>query len=616
MKASMAVRTEPRGSVERFDGTERRSSAGVPATVRKKRARHYDVAREYLRQFPELSESEATSFFTSRAVDPFFSFFRSKTFRDPSWTTRTHASVEPWEAEVALFGGVDRIAPMGVERTRLLIVDIDVRLPMDEQGTEERGGDENVIDAFAAPGSRSAKAAATRRWKKQASIARASLARPVVDEIAARFPPTHVEKSARRGLHLVYKLADFAPVEEVERIGRALVAGLELPPGVAVEVFPRSGNLCAMPLMGASRRVGTDLEKPDTRKRMDAVAPFLAEPGIEIDDIAAALDLDLDEGAPEATTESIAFDAVAVDGPREVVEGQLKGPDFAVRCLDLLTGGMRNDETWEAVRRLYACARYLGYDEDQTRTALENWIDQPIHDCDHAHSRRKKFSGLLTAQRKHFERGVMAGRCVAGRMSSKELRQAFDRLLARENPRVQNQAEETEPCNTTQPNTRNTTTRTTSRSRSASSRVTRATSPRNWGHSVSWSPRDCSASMWPRKEESTSFASSREGAPNAPCAFSSSCTEEVDGDRGGSVVRLLQGGTSGAKQAQPPRGETPLDRRPTLYVIRPETIGPGLATIDRAVTLRTSGPSRSTKLAEKQVGGVERTGCHPGGGAS
>ncbi len=342
-------------------------------------------------------------------------------------------SIESWEIAAALANGSDRVAARSMSRVRHLVIDVDVH-GEPPPFSREKGASEESIDDYLDP--RRVRRA-QREGARRAREWRASVARPVIDRLVA-LGVVDAVCSSPRGYHVVVMLRESVEPAEAARLAREIGSRVgELPEGVNVESYPRlrsdgRADHCALPLVGPSRWVREDLATPRSRLRADDVRDLLALPGRTPEEVRARL-----AARPAEPEIARVQDAHTEKARAEPVNGQLLGADYVTEVLQLIQGGMPMGASYDAVRRVTAAARYCGLADDEARGAIERWIELPIHRANHAQTRsgRAQLRSLVRSQLRHFARGATAGRCYAGGLRSRELRDAFAGLVAESDAR-------------------------------------------------------------------------------------------------------------------------------------------------------------------------------------
>lgn len=333
-----------------------------------------------------------------------------------------------------------RYAPGPMTAVRHLVIDLDahdVVVPRVLPETNVVNGVDAPInlEAFLAAGaSRGEKNAIKRASNDAARSARANALRPAVDAIVAALSGVMHSvfiETTPRGAHVIVMLAHPAAADIAAAAARALAAvatkhtrGL-----IGVEAFPRieSGMArhCALPLLGPARRRKADLVTADGSKRA-AFEALIAAPGVS-----PAQLLRLTSSGSQTDLTGHAELAVAPGTRCTSADGQLFGSAFVEESLRILREGMANDESYSAIRRLYASGRYVGLSHRETRDALGVFIERPIHQSTRANSARgrRHLRTLIHAQGMHFARGEAKGTAWQGGCRSEALSAVFAELL-------------------------------------------------------------------------------------------------------------------------------------------------------------------------------------------
>ena len=367
---------------------------------------------------------------------------------EPSWTT-VQRSPEDWEVALGLQRGTVRLAPRGIDETRLLVVDVDVHAEPPAEIANAKPPRKRAPKVVRRIADVMHSAQALARYRNKRALAwRAEIARPVLDRLREVGVFELVERTPR-GWHLVVLLDRAIPVAEAAALASHVAAGAgELPPGVAVEAFPKlradgHGDMCSLPLLGPHRRVGADHVSVG-RKRASDVEDLLRAEGLDPEDLRAAL-----EGTAPAPPVSSASrgDETEVSRAPAAEDGRLLKGAFVTRVLDLLehTGA---GESYEAVRRIVAAALYAGHSDEETLGIVRAWSERPTHAAAHCLTPRGRKQLLAVARNgvRHFARGEAAGRCYRGGLKSTELRAAFRQLLAESNCARHSVRQEPRPC--------------------------------------------------------------------------------------------------------------------------------------------------------------------------
>ncbi len=325
-------------------------------------------------------------------------------------------AADAWEMEPGRFWGtfarglcdsVTRVDLLGLRRTRLIIVDVDLH----------------------GPAPRTIRMLFGKALKKYERAWRAKVCRPVVEELQEFLPADLVEQTPR-GFHLVWVLDEAVPIEVAARLAAAIKARLTaLPDGVKVESFPtEEGRLCALPLMGISREVGPDLVTHEFSRRCPALEAFLALPGHALEEFGELLNEPIPESPASGLRVPQEAPIEAPPGHREATGDQLFGEDFAKECRRLFEGGIDAGDHYDATRRIAACLFYVSPSVEVAEARFESWIALPIHRSRHCLTDRRHLMRDFRCQARYFTRGVDAGRCYFDGMRSEWIRAYAARL--------------------------------------------------------------------------------------------------------------------------------------------------------------------------------------------
>jgi hypothetical protein len=355
------------------------------------------------------------------------------------WAAWAPERLGKWQAANALFDSKSRLAPRGIEETRLLIFDVDVH------GDPPRGA--RTLAECLREAKRGVKRKKDRAWRASAAL---PLFRRFVE---AGVPVTPV--TTPRGYHFVVVLDRFYPVAEVARVGRAIAAALECPAGCDLEVFPKlradgvMGDLCGLPLLGPEREVRGDLLTPEGG-RDAALDRLLADDGIELETLGDLVEepprnpgsetpgsAAVGPGKRPATLTNAEVDRLYDEmdemtgrpPPRSATVGaddQLHGRAFTARVLELQRKIGRR-ESQEAMMRLTAAAKYVGLTDPEAVAAIAWYVAQPKHEAAHCRTRagRAQLLAQVRAHLRHFRQGLVGGACRVGEMRSAPVRGTF-----------------------------------------------------------------------------------------------------------------------------------------------------------------------------------------------
>lgn len=330
------------------------------------------------------------------------------------WTgdrwTHDERPIEFAKVATAVTDSRTRVAVTGLETCACLVIDVDAHGidPDDETGM-----------SFDVAIDRGAKRKAYRQRVIDAC-------RPVVEELERRHPWGWLIESSQRGMHCVLKISERVPVAVLEDVGQAIALELErvAGEGVGVEAFPQGDRMCALPLTGSARLLGSGLDKPIAFRRVDAIRLFVTAPAMPVDAFAfAAAHLagvdGIDSSIPVARRSTEDRSSVApVEG------GQLRGYRFAV-CVDrMLTEGIDDDRSWETARRLAAACVYLGIEPELARRFFERWLERGDHRATHCQTRAGRTALVRTFEAclQRQLRGVARGEVRVGEMQSSSIR--------------------------------------------------------------------------------------------------------------------------------------------------------------------------------------------------
>jgi len=331
----------------------------------------------------------------------------------PGWETR-HRALTLGELKGALFHG-EKLDVRGVERVAYVAIDVDAHAAAD--GAQAPRSTVVALDAMLrGRGRGQAKAAARRRAVHAAAW-------PAVREILDRVPGSFAERT-KRGFRAYLALGRAAPVAEARAIGLGMIAGVEAPAGVGLEVFPKIagdglGSMCSLPLTGRGRLLRAD-GKLQHRTRVEDLEILLQR-------VLDARGGDVHVAPAEAPI--VANVAAGVDSRsgQPAGEGPMAkawGADFAEKMRRIWFDGIDDDESFEAVRAIAFQEMAQAVPPSVTDAAVARWAEMPEHRATHTAtaSGRRGLLRTLRACRRHYARGVASGRLEPGRMRAPALR--------------------------------------------------------------------------------------------------------------------------------------------------------------------------------------------------
>ncbi len=311
----------------------------------------------------------------------------------------------------------------GLERCRVGVVDLDsghvardVAPPTADPAEDEA----NSIDAFLAV--KEPRAARMRRLVADASGADVEALRGVVREDGAEL---HVVATPR-GAHAFVLFDAEYPVAWVGNAMARLVERAGLAPKLGrpggLEVFPRAGALCMLPLTGSRRLLSDDLcEIRNTRRAADLAEVFAGRKMR----LVSAPDL-----APDAPPTKAG--RPMAPRPEQWAElGQQYGPMFCDQVLDLVEHLPLGCSYPAACKIAFACFVSAGMSADETLLVLRRVLDQPGHRCRAVATEAGKRELLAKARShlRHLARGVDGGAFDPGRLRDGRLRETLTGIL-------------------------------------------------------------------------------------------------------------------------------------------------------------------------------------------
>lgn len=340
-----------------------------------------------------------------------------------------------WDFE-RMLAGEDRLFVDRVERSRLLILDVDLHGEADREWVlAQPQGPENTNRA---------RSEFRRRWMAEWSHSVVEAAKGVLDEEDV------VTLSSRGGYHVILWLDEALPVAELATLAsrwkRAVVARTgSLPAGLAIDAFPKlesdgTGRFCALPLSKGQRVVGLDLAKPVYRKRLEDGRRVGSMGLSAVRDVRAQLEAIL---GPEGHEEvRIIEGGGGSEGWASGVLGQLRKSDFVEECLRIVADGFGVGESADVAPRLLFALSAAGMRPPLALRAYEAFVRRPGHGANHCRSERGRRALMASArtQLRRFERGTQMKRPDGspltwyGGMKSDELRKELWGLVEQEAP--------------------------------------------------------------------------------------------------------------------------------------------------------------------------------------
>jgi hypothetical protein len=330
----------------------------------------------------------------------------------------------------AIFMGNTNVALYGITQTSLVIVDVDVHGSCPTRrvrGLRERRKQSKMRDALH-----------VRRW-------RAEQARPVIEALlGTEQQATSIQRTAR-GFHVIWKLEKPVPVAVAHGIGRWLTTGLPQVPGVVVEVFPKvssdgTGQLCALPFLGAQREVEADLVTPTFFRRREAVEHFLCNPGCTLEEFGFEPEEPPPSSPPpestrrpaektETSSSALVFVQPDITACEASADGPLlRGEAFAIESRHIAEQGLGAGLHYDEMRRVAAAFAYVSPDQKIWRERFERWLVRTQHGSKHANHDRRHVMREFDAYAKYFMRGVAAERCWFDGMRSDWFRDLMAQL--------------------------------------------------------------------------------------------------------------------------------------------------------------------------------------------
>lgn len=318
-----------------------------------------------------------------------------------------------------MISGKDRVMARGFEKTRILTLDIDVHGKIDRQWQRDN-------------------------WELKKDLHRGWIAANAWETVQAAIDTMPsgavLVETTPNGFHVSMVLDRAVKAKRAARMvddwRRTVVlrAGLGKKSTCGVEAFPKVnrkgiGYGCSLPGSAGQRVVDPDggLMKPLYGRRVDDVRHLLRMPVVKVSTVEAIL-----EGLPK---EKLALRLVEgwegeVLSPRGDTEGQVFKEAFVEEWLRLFNEGIRDDESWHAVRVLTAGCRYAGLSPRETMFFMRRFLRLGKHDATHCQSERgiRALMRTVKCQLRHFRRGLSvvdgAGRpmCYRNGMKSDELR--------------------------------------------------------------------------------------------------------------------------------------------------------------------------------------------------